>query len=104
MVIQIFFSMQKIIDPILSTQLGITIISLLYKYKEIDFHYIKKSTNANSGNISFQIKKLQEAGYIIVYKSFKNNYPNTKLQLTEKGLECYKKHAEEPKCFINKRI
>ncbi|MCK4287812.1 MAG: transcriptional regulator, partial [Bacteroidales bacterium] len=66
--------MYKDLDPLLHSQLRLTIISLLVASEKVDFTHIKEETKATSGNISIQIKKLQDAGYIQVKKSFKNNY------------------------------
>ena len=45
---------------------------------EANFNFIKDTTNATSGNISIQIKKLQKEGYIHVKKSFKTRIPHIK--------------------------
>ena len=74
--------MFKDLDPILHSQLRLSIVSTLMTVEEANFNFIKDTTKATSGNISIQIKKLQEAGYIKVKKSFKNNYPNTTLSTT----------------------
>jgi DNA-binding MarR family transcriptional regulator len=67
---------------------------------EVDFNYIKDTTNATSGNISVQIKKLQDAGYIEVVKSFKNNYQNTSLTMTKKGIKAFENYVESLKQYI----
>ena len=93
--------MYKDLDPILHSQLRLTIISSLISQEEIDFNHIKEITKAASGNISIQIKKLQEAGYIQVEKSFKNNYPNTTISITDKGVEAFKAYVKNLTNYIN---
>ena len=73
--------MFKDLDPILHSQLRLSIVSILISVEEAGFTFIKESTGAAAGNISIQIKKLQEAGYVNVEKTFKNNYPNTTVSL-----------------------
>jgi DNA-binding MarR family transcriptional regulator len=68
---------------------------------EADFNQIKEMTNATSGNISVQISKLHEAGYIEVVKSFKNNYQNTSLSITKKGIKAFEDYVESLKQYIN---
>jgi DNA-binding MarR family transcriptional regulator len=68
--------------------------------EEVNFNFIKESTNATSGNISIQIKKLQEAGYIKVKKSFKNNYPNTTISITTKGRKAFENYVNNLKKYI----
>jgi DNA-binding MarR family transcriptional regulator len=92
--------MYKDLDPLLHSQLRLTIVSLLMASDEIEFNKIKDTTNATSGNISVQIKKLHEAGYIEVVKSFKNNYQNTSLKITNKGIKAFEDYVENLKQYI----
>ena len=93
--------MFKDLDPILHSQLRLSIVSILISLKETDFNYVKETTGATSGNISIQIKKLQDAGYIQVEKSFKNNYPNTTISITKKGIEAFEIYVSNLKKYIN---
>ena len=61
------------LDPILHSQLRLSIISILMTVEEAEFTFKKESTGAAAGNISIQKKKLQDAGYVKVEKTFKNN-------------------------------
>ena len=93
--------MYKDLDPLLHSQLRLTIISMLISSEKVEFTHIKEETKAAAGNISIQIKKLQEAGYIKVEKSFKNNYPNTMLSITSKGIEAFESYVNSLKKYIN---
>ena len=92
--------MYKDLDPLLHSQLRLAIVSLLMTSNEIDFNHIKDTTHATSGNISIQIKKLQDAGYIEVVKSFKNNYQNTSLKITNIGIKAFEDYVESLKQYI----
>ena len=67
--------MFKELDPILHSQLRLAVMSLLISVKEAEFTFLKEKTNATAGNLSVQINKLKDAGYIEVTKQFSNNYP-----------------------------
>ena len=77
--------MYKDLDPILHSQLRLAVISLLVNLERADFAYLKEETGASSGNLSVQITKLKEAGYIDVKKKFKGNYPQTSCSITDLG-------------------
>lgn len=81
------------LDPLLHSQLRLAIVSLLVKHDRLDFKEIKSQTEATAGNLSIQIKKLEEAGCIEVKKSFVNNFPNTSCILTRKGLEAFESYV-----------
>ncbi|MCK5146473.1 transcriptional regulator [bacterium] len=93
--------MFKDLDPILHSQLRLSIVSILISVDEANFNFIKDSTQATSGNISIQIKKLRDAGYINVKKSFINNYPNTAVSITDKGIEAFETYVANLKKYIN---
>jgi len=92
--------MYKDLDPILHSQLRLSIVSILMTVDKANFSFIKESTKAAAGNISIQIKKLQEAGYIKVEKTFKDNYPNTTVSLTSKGLEAFETYVKELEKYL----
>jgi len=81
----------KDLDPILHSQLRLAVISLLMSAESADFTFIQEQTGATAGNLSIQITKLKEAGYIDVVKKFSNNYPKTLCSITSLGK---KKFAE----------
>lgn len=93
--------MFKDLDPLLHSQLRLAIITLLVSMKEAEFTYLREATGATAGNISVQITKLEEAGYVQVSKSFRNNRPLTKLKITAKGLKAYEGYIENLKSYIN---
>jgi DNA-binding MarR family transcriptional regulator len=93
--------MYKDLDPLLHSQLRLAIISMLLTSEQIEFSHIKEETKAAAGNISIQIKKLQEAGYITVEKTFKNNYPKTLLSITDKGVEAFESYVISLQKYID---
>jgi predicted transcriptional regulator len=68
---------------------------------EANFNFIKDETQSTSGNLSIQIKNLQDAGYIEVKKTFINKYPNTSLSITRKGIEAFEDYVDNLKNYIN---
>lgn len=95
--------MFKPLNPLLHSQLRLAIMSLLTSEETVDFIRIKEVTNATAGNISVQIKKLQEAKYICVVKTFKNNYPNTEVSLTKQGLAAFEEYIQNLQEYISKK-
>ncbi len=85
--------MLKNLDPILHSQVRLAIMSILIGVKSAEFKYLLENINTTKGNLSFQITKLKEAGYISVQKSFRGNYPLTECQLTKKGIQAYENYV-----------
>ena len=92
--------MFKDLDPILHSQLRLAIMSLLIGVQQADFTFIKEKTNATAGNLSVQIQKLKDAGYIEVTKQFKDNYPQTICRVSKKGIEAFEKYVAALKTYL----
>ena len=90
------------LDPILHSQLRLAVISLLISVKEAEFTYLKEKTYATAGNLSVQIQKLKDAGYIDVVKQFKENYPQTICRITPLGVEAFEKYVKALQAYIGK--
>ncbi len=93
--------MYKELDPLLHSQLRLAIVSMLISSEKVEFTHIQEETKAAAGNISIQIKKLQEAGYIRVEKTFRNNYPKTLLSITHKGVKAFEAYVNDLKKYID---
>lgn len=89
------------LDPLLHSQLRLSIISLLVSVKSAEFNYLVEKTGATRGNISVQLKKLEEAGYIGINKSFRGSYPLTTCRITPKGLEAFEKYVDSLKDYLS---
>jgi len=90
----------KNLDPVLHSQLRLAIISLLMSNREAEFTTIRERTNATAGNLSVQINKLREAGYIEVVKDFKDNYPNTMCKITPEGREAFDNYVKSLQTYL----
>lgn len=85
--------MYKDLDPVLHSQLRLAIVSILMNVERAEFAFLKEETGATSGNLSVQISKLKEAGYIKVRKKFKGNYPQTLCSITRLGRDRFEKYV-----------
>lgn len=94
--------MFKDLDPILHSQLRLAVISLLIGVKEAEFTFLKEKTNATAGNLSVQIQKLKDAGYIDVIKQFKDNYPQTICKITTRGIKAFEEYVKNLQTYLGK--
>lgn len=75
-------------------------MSLLISVKEAEFTFLKEKTSATAGNLSVQIQKLKDAGYIDVLKQFKDNYPQTICSITPLGITAFENYVENLKSYL----
>ena len=89
------------LDPLLHSELRLAVMSILAGVDEADFTYLKKQTDATSGNLSVQIDKLTTAGYITVEKGFKGKMPRTVCRITPAGQEAFRGYVEALQEYIS---
>lgn len=92
--------MYKELDPLLHSQLRLAIVSLLISVEEAEFTFIREKTNSTAGNLSVQLEKLSQAGYINMLKTYKGKYPLTKCSITKKGLEAFSEYVKNLQEYI----
>ena len=90
----------KELDPLLHSQLRLGIISLLISVKGAEFTHLKDETNSTAGNLSIQLQKLKEAGYIEIEKTFKDNYPQTTCKITKLGIKAFENYVKDIQQYI----
>ncbi|HWK03050.1 MAG TPA: transcriptional regulator [Puia sp.] len=93
--------MFKDLNPILHSQLRLAVVSILISVKEAEFTYLREKTNATAGNLSVQINKLKEVGYIDVAKQFKDNYPQTICKITPQGVLAFEEYVKDLQSYLN---
>ena len=93
--------MFKKLNPILHSELRLAIISLLMANKECEFNFLLEKSQSSKGNLSVQLKKLKEANYILVEKSFRDNYPLTTCKISKKGRTAFVEYVKDLKSFID---
>lgn len=94
--------MLRELDPLLHSQLRLGIMSLLMNAESAEFTYLKEKTNATAGNVSVQLDKLSEAGYISIEKSFNGKKPLTTCKITKKGIKAFEEYVNTLKDYIKK--
>lgn len=73
------------LDPILHNELRLRVMAALDSLQDADFVYLKSLTGATAGNLSVQITKLEDAGYIKVSRSGEGRGSHTVCRITSAG-------------------
>ena len=92
------------LDPLLHSELRLAVMSILLNVESADFVYLKAETGATSGNLSVQLDKLQQAGYIEVTKGFKGKMPQTLCRITDQGRDAFSAYVEALRSYISTDI
>lgn len=85
------------LDPIIHVRVRLGIVSALAVEESLTFNELKERLDTSDGNLSVHARKLEEAGYVEIKKSFDGRIPRTDYRLTAAGrraLEQYLDHME----------
>lgn len=91
----------KELDPLLHSQLRLAVMSILMNVDEADFVFLKEKTDATAGNLSVQLDKLSNAGYISMEKGFVGKKTRTVCQVTEQGRKAFEEYVEALRNCLN---
>lgn len=94
--------MLKPLNPLLHSELRLAVISILISLREADFVYLRTQTGATAGNLSVQLDKLQQAGYISIEKGFSGKKPRTLCRITDEGVSAFEEYVSALKEYIIK--
>ena len=77
------------LDRVIHEKGRLAIMSMLAASAELSFTELRDALNMTDGNLTTHIRTLQEAGYVSVTKSFRNNRPLTTCSLTASGKKAF---------------
>jgi DNA-binding MarR family transcriptional regulator len=77
------------IDEVIHGRLRLGIMAYLVGARSADFGTLKAKLETTDGNLSVHLRKLEEAGYVTVTKSFRARKPLTEVTLTESGRKAF---------------
>ena len=82
------------IDEVIHGRMRLGIMVYLSDVDVADFTELKTVLEATQGNLSVHLKKLEEAGYVAIAKSFVNNKPLTRVSITAAGRKAFSAYLE----------
>jgi DNA-binding MarR family transcriptional regulator len=84
-------------DRVIHSPARLLIMKILYVLDGADMVFLKAETGLTWGNLSVQIKNLEEAGYVAMQKEFVDNRPHTLISMTRQGRAAFKNYSERLK-------
>lgn len=93
-----------VINPLLHNELRLKIMVALDSLESADFVYLCQITNSTRGNLSVQIKTLQEAGYLKVNKTGLGRLSHTVCCITSKGHEALMTYEQGLRRLFSEKV
>lgn len=70
---------------------------------EVDFTYLRDLLDVTDGNLGAHLRKLEEAGFISVNKTFIERKPRTYVAATDAGRKVFKEHVEALEAILKSK-
>lgn len=88
-------------DKLIHEPARMVIMALLFSLDAADFLFLERETGLTRGNLSFHLSKLEEAGYLVIEKTFKGKRPYTLLRLTDNGRSAFTTYRQQLRDTLN---
>ena len=80
------------IDAVIHERVRLSIVSALAVAPELSFNELKAMLGLTDGNLSAHSRTLEDAGYIVVKKTFQGRRPHTAMRLSLKGRKAFERY------------
>jgi len=78
------------------------ILAILSTVESADFLYLQRETGLSKGNLSVHLSRLENAGYILIKKTYRGKIPLTLCHLTENGRLAFNAYRDQMRSFVDK--
>jgi len=90
------------LDPIIHVRVRLGIVSALAVEESLTFNELKERLDTSDGNLSVHARRLEEAGYVEIRKSFHGRIPRTDYSLTETGRQALQRYLDHMEALIER--
>jgi DNA-binding MarR family transcriptional regulator len=81
------------LDAVIHERVRLSIVSALAVAPELSFNELKATLGLTDGNLSAHSRTLEDAGYIVVKKTFQGRRPHTAMRLSAKGRKAFERYV-----------
>lgn len=89
------------LDRLIHEPARLLIVTILSTVESADFLFLQRETELTKGNLSAHLRKLEDASYVNIEKTFKGKLPLTVCKLTETGRQAFKGYRQQIQNFID---
>jgi DNA-binding MarR family transcriptional regulator len=85
------FDYQKL-DDVIHSRIRLATMAILAAVDDAEFTFLRDRVQATDGNLGTHLKKLEDAGYVEVEKTFVDRKPVSRYRLTSVGRRAFKEY------------
>lgn len=94
----------QLLDEVIHSRIRLAIMAALLTVDEAEFTFLRDMVKTTDGNLSIQLRKLEEAGYVSTVKSFVQRKPLTRSKLTAKGRKAFEMYVHKLDAFLKQSM
>ena len=91
------------IDAVIHERVRLSIVAALAVSPQLSFNELKLMLGLTDGNLSAHSRTLDEAGYIVVDKTFRGRRPYTTMRLTPKGRKAFQRYLTMLRQIVDRK-
>ena len=92
------------IDPLVHSPTRLKILAYLSIVESADFTFLMRQTGLTRGNLSVNLRKLEDAGYVSITKEFVDRIPRTLIRLTDEGRQAIQAYRDNMRTVLNELL
>ncbi len=92
------------IDPLIHAPTRLKIMAYLSIVESADFTFLMRQTGLTRGNLSVNLRKLEDAGYVSITKEFVDRIPRTLIYLTDEGRQAIQTYRDNMQIVLNELL
>jgi DNA-binding MarR family transcriptional regulator len=92
------------IDPLIHAPTRLKIMAYLSIVESADFTFLMRQTGLTRGNLSVNLRKLEDAGYVSITKEFVDRIPRTLIRLTDEGRLAVQIYRDNMQIVLNELL
>jgi DNA-binding MarR family transcriptional regulator len=82
------------IDDVIHGRLRLGVMAYLANAEVADFNELKAVLDVTQGNLSVQLRKLEDAAYVTIEKGYLGRKPRTQVRITPQGRKAFAAYLE----------
>ena len=90
------------LDEVIHGRVRLGVMAYLSSSETADFNELRAKLQATDGNLSVHLRKLEDAGYVTIDKTFVNRKPLTRVTLTNPGRAAFVKYLDAMTKLVGK--
>ena len=88
------------LDRLIHEPARLLIVTILSTVESADFLFLQRETELTKGNLSAHLRKLEDAGYVKIEKTYKGKLPLTVCKLTADGTKAVTEYRQQLQSFM----